>query len=70
MTVDAGTLAGVETTGTTEWVCVVVDARSEAMSELIVEFVSWEFAMVERALEISNTEVGIEVTIVGSRSRK
>jgi uncharacterized protein (DUF486 family) len=70
MTVDAGTLAGVETTGTIEWVCVVVDARSEAMSELIVEFVSWEFAMVERALEISNTEVGIEVTIVGSRSRK
>jgi uncharacterized protein (DUF486 family) len=70
MTVDAGTFAGVETTGTTEWVCVVVDARSEAMSELIVEFVSWEFAMVERALEISNTEVGIEVTIVGSRSRK
>jgi uncharacterized protein (DUF486 family) len=70
MTVDAGTLAGVETTGTTEWVCVVIDARSEAMSELIVEFVSWEFAMVERALEISNTEVGIEVTIVGSRSRK
>jgi hypothetical protein len=70
MTVDAGTLAGVETTGTTEWVCVVIDARSEAMSELIVEFVSWEFIMVERALEISNTEVGIEVTIVGSRSRK
>jgi hypothetical protein len=61
--VTAGTLAGVEFTGTTEGTSADVAARTETMAVSVVVMASFvrEVVTVKRAPEISSAEVGVEV---------